>query len=432
MWANRLWLAAVIAATSTFVASAGWASSVDRPLPASWKFWRYWRAIEIPVTAATRLVSVVLPQDVFPRAQENLGDVRVIDDQGTETSWSLLLREGSKKSVNRNIRLRENSYLPGQYTQALLDLGESPAFHNAVEIETTEPNYIDWVQVAASDDAHQWRIVQHRAPIFHFQKDNQQGTRVVHYSENNARYLRLQIYETERQFPVTGAQVLDEVVEPPERVAIAATMTQDSLGPPGTTTWTFDLGTPNLAPEEVRFTAGPTEFSRAVDIENSQDKKGWEPSGHGEIYRFRQGESTRAELAIVMDQNRRARYWRVIVRNGNDAPITGATPTLYMTPRHVVFEQQPGRNYRMLYGQSQARQAQYDLRRRVSRKQMEAAVTAELGPEAINTDWADPRPWTEKNDVVLWLALGIAVVLLGFSALRSLRRSATGTRDKTA
>jgi Protein of unknown function (DUF3999) len=431
LWAHRPWLAAVMAATatSTFVASAG---SADGPLPASWKFWRYSRAIEVPVTAATRLVSVVLRQDVFPRAQENLADLRVIDDQGTETSWSLLLREGSKKSVNRNIRLRENSYLPGQYTQALLDLGESPAFHNAVEIETTEPNYIEWVQVAASDDAHQWRIVQHRAPIFHFQKDNQQGTRVVHYSENNARYLRLQIYETERQFPVTGAQVLDEVVEPPERVAIAATMTEDSPGPAGTTTWTFDLGTPNLAPEEVRFTAGPTEFSRAVDIENSQDKKGWEPSGYGEIYRFRQGESTREELAIVMYQNRKTRYWRVIVRNGNDTPVTGATPTLYMTPRHVVFEQQSGRNYRLLYGQSQASEAQYDLARRVSRKQMEAAVTAVLGPEAVNTDWADPRPWTEKYDVVLWLALGIAVVLLGFSALRSLRRSARGTEDKAA
>jgi hypothetical protein len=133
-----------------------------------------------------------------------------------------------------------------------------------------------------------------------------------------------------------------------------------------------------------------------------------------------------------MYQNRKTRYWRVIVRNGNDTPVTGATPTLYMTPRHVVFEQQSGRNYRLLYGQSQASEAQYDLARRVSRKQMEAAVTAVLGPEAVNTDWADPRPWTEKYDVVLWLALGIAVVLLGFSALRSLRRSARGTEDKAA
>ena len=328
------------------------------------------------------------------------------------------------------MRLRENSYVPGQYTQAVLDLGEGPEFHNAVEIETTEPNYIEWVQVAASDDGHHWRIVQDRAPIFHFQKGNQQGTRVVHYSENNARYLRLQIYETARQFPLTGAQVLDEVVVPAERVAIAAAMTQDAPALAGTTSWTVDLGTPNLTPEEVRFAAGPAEFSRTVDIESSHDKKHWEPCGHGEIYRFRQGESTREELSIGMYQSRGARYWRVILRNGNDAPVPGAAPALYMTPRHVVFEQQPGRSYRLLYGQSEAKQPQYDLARRVNAKQVEAAVAAGLGPEAINTDWADPRPWTEKYDVVLWLALGIAVVLLGFSAVHSLRRSTTGAGER--
>jgi hypothetical protein len=255
---------------------------------------------------------------------------------------------------------------------------------------------------------------------------------VVHYSENNARYLRLQIYDAERQFPVTGAQVLDEVVVPAERVAIAATMAQDSTARAGTTSWTADLGTPNLAPDEVRFAAGPAEFSRTVDIENSHDKKEWEPCGHGEIYRFRQGESTREELSIGMHQSRGARYWRMIVRNGNDAPVPGALPAFYMTPRHLVFEQQPGRSYRLLYGQSEAKRPQYDLARRVNAKQMEAAVVAGLGPEALNTDWADPRPWTEKYDVVLWLALGIAVVLLGFSALRSLRRSTAGTGDKSA
>jgi hypothetical protein len=417
---------------ATVVASAAWASLADAPLPAPWKFWRYSRAVEVPATAATQLAGVVLPQEVFPRAQENLNDVRVIDDQGAETPWSLFLQEGSKKSANRTLQLRENSYVPGQYTQAVLDLGASPEFHNAVEIETTEPNFIEWVQVAASDDGHQWRIVQNRAPIFHFQKENQQGTRVIHYSENIARYLRLQIYDTERQFPVTGAQVLDEVVVPAERVAIASTMTQDTTARTGTTSWTVDLGTPNLAPEEVRFATGPAEFSRTVDVESSRDKKEWDPCGHGEIYRFRQGENTREELSIGMYQSRAARYWRVIVRNGNDAPVPRAMPTLYMTPRHVVFEQQPGRSYRLLYGQSEAKQPQYDLARRVNAKQMEAAVAAGLGPEAINTDWADPRPWTEKYDVVLWLALGIAVVLLGYSALRSLRRSAAGTEDKSA
>jgi len=53
----------------------------------------------------------------------------------------------------------------------------------------------------------------------------------------------------------------------------------------------------------------------------------------------------------------------------------------------------------------------------VNPKQIEAAVAGRLGPEEINADWTDPRPWTEKYDVILWLVLGIAVILLGFSSI---------------
>ena len=142
-----------------------------------------------------------------------------------------------------------------------------------------------------------------------------------------------------------------------------------------------------------------------------------------EIYRFHQGDKVQEQLAVRTNGTSDRRFWRVAVLNGNDAPLSGAAPTLYMTPTHVVFDQQPGRAYRLLYGQSQAKEAQYDLARLVNPKQIEAAVAGRLGPEEINADWTDPRPWTEKYDVILWLVLGIAVILLGFSALRSLRRS---------
>jgi hypothetical protein len=155
----------------------------------------------------------------------------------------------------------------------------------------------------------------------------------------------------------------------------------------------------------------------------SADGREWEPSANGEIYRFHQGDKVQEQLAVRTNGPSDRRYWRVAVLNGNDAPLSRAAPTLYMTPTHVVFEQQPGRTYRLLYGQSQAREAQYDLARLVNAKQIEAAVAGRLGPEEINLDWTDPRPWTEKYDVVLWLVLGIAVILLGFSAVRSLRRS---------
>ena len=55
---------------------------------------------------------------------------------------------------------------------------------------------------------------------------------------------------------------------------------------------------------------------------------------------------------------------------------------------------------------------------------MAAAVPGELGPEVVNADWIDPRPWTETHDIFLWIVLVVAVMLLGYAAVRSLRKSA--------
>ena len=90
----------------------------------------------------------------------------------------------------------------------MVDLGAHAPFHNALRIETSSPDFIEWVQVEASDDGHVWRMVQERAPIFRFRKDNHQGTQVVHYSENNAQYLRVRILDGDAKFPVERRKCL--------------------------------------------------------------------------------------------------------------------------------------------------------------------------------------------------------------------------------
>jgi hypothetical protein len=45
----------------------------------------------------------------------------------------------------------------------------------------------------------------------------------------------------------------------------------------------------------------------------------------------------------------------------------------------------------------------------------------DLGPEEITSNYADPRPFTERHPNLLWVALGLAIVLLGYAALRALR-----------
>jgi hypothetical protein len=393
------------------------------PLPHAWRNWHYSRVIELPTTDSVRLAGVIVPQELYAHAQTALPDLRIIDDTGSEVPYARYAKEGLASSKALPTELLENSFAPGMYTQIVLRLGEQAPFHNAVEINTSESDFIEWVSVEASDDANIWRVVQERAPIFRFRKEGREGTQTVSYSPNNARYLRIRVLDGGTRFPIHGANVIYKTVETPERTNLYTEITADPVLHPGETSWRVDLGTPALSIQEVRFAVNPAEFSRAVEISTSEDGVTWSPFGRGEIYRFLRDNTAEEHLTVAVPSYTASRYWRITIENGNDAPLPGVTPSVYMTPAHIVFEQEPGRRYRLLYGQSRVGAPQYDLARRIDGKQEDAAVVGDVGPEEENPDYSDPRPWTEKNSYFLWIVVGLAVLLLGYSAIRSLRRS---------
>jgi len=414
----RRWAAAAILLAATLTLAA-------RPLPHAWRNWRYSRAIELPATDTARLAAVVVPQDAYQHVQQGLGDIRVIDDGGGEVPFVGYEHEASVSSTTLPTQLIENSFAPGHYTQIVLDDGTKAPFHNCIEINAAESDFIEWVSVEASDDAHVWRIVQERAPIFRFRKESREGTQTVSYSPNNARYLRVRVLDGEKQFSIYGASLTYKTVEPAERERVDATITTDPAALAGETAWRLDLGTPARNVREVRFEVGPADFSRAVEISTSEDGTEWSPFAHGEIYRFQRDDTAEEHLTVDVPGYATNHYWRIEVVNGNDSPLPGIAPSIYMTPTHILFEQQPGRSYRLLYGQSRAAAPQYDLARRIGGKQESAAVAGNAGNEEENQDYSDPRPWTEKNSYFLWIVVGLAVLLLGYSAIRSLRRTSS-------
>ena len=406
--------------------------AAETSLPAAWKHWHYSRVIELaPPDAATtttvgQLAAVVVPPDLYTHSDTGLADLRVIDDRGTEIPYVIFQRLGSSKSSALPATLRENSFSAGAFTQLVLDAGAHAPFHNTVRIETGETDFIEWVQVEASDDGHVWRMVEERAPIFRFRKNAHEGTQLVHYSENNAQFLRVRILDGDKKFPVSGAQILLETTEPAERVPLEMAMVADAKQPSGRSVWSAELGAAMPLVTEVRFDVdAPPEFIRSVDISSSADGKEWGILRNAEIYRYRRADAQQQELTVMISNAlEQSRFLRVEIVNGNDAPLDAAAPKLYITPQHIVFKQQAGRRYRLIYGQERAERAQYDLGRRVNAAQMGAAVEGQLGPEETNADWADPRPWTETHDIFLWLVLVAAVMMIGYAAVRSLRKTA--------
>jgi hypothetical protein len=404
------------------IAVAGALGAADSaPLPVRWRHWSYSRPIVFAPGTQAGYVNITIPFDVYANSKRDLDDLRLIDDKANEVPFVLYAHHGESSEKQLAAKMGEISFAPGKFTQAVLELNEQSPFHNAVYINTPLEDFIAWCEVAVSDDARTWLIVNDRSPIFRFQKNNQTGVQKLHYSQTNARFMRLRIFDGARQFPIEGAVLFYSVTLPAEEVPAPVVLKPETKATPQRSIWSADLGASPFPLNEVRFTVDQKEFSRHVEVQVSDDGTNWSTAGEGEIYRFSESGVEREWLRVSLSEPTQ-RYWRLTVKDGDDRPLAGAQPTLYATPRMAIFHYDPARSYRLIYGQSEAKPAHYDLSRWIGTDAYKGAASATVGAEAANTNHSDPRPWTEQNGTVLWIALGIAVVLLGYSALRSLQR----------
>jgi hypothetical protein len=394
-------------------------------LPSPWRSWRYSRTIES--SRSDVLNYLTIDREIFAHSENRLADLRIIDDLGNELPYELRsLLTFPPEQTALPTTLRENSFVPGQFTQLVIDLGERASFHNNLRVQTPESDFINWVEVAASDDARLWRIVKPRAPISRFRKENLEGSQTIRYSENNARYLRLRIQETSHQFPVTSVDVysspgVGKELLPAAGVPLMAMLRPDSSSSPSQTQWTVDLGSSTIPVAELHFETTQPEFYRAVRILTRADEKEWQSVGGGEIYRYSVGGKIEESLLVRCYEIWGPRYWRVEVLDGNDAPLSAARMSLALSSRFALFKPKPQRAYRLIYGNARPAAPQYDLVKTLRIQPNEEMQHPLLGAEESTSNYADPRPFTERHPNLLWLAVGIAILLLGYAALRALR-----------
>jgi hypothetical protein len=396
-------------------------------LPEAWRHWRYSAPIGVPESAEPQLVRALVPDVVSRKALPFWPDLRVVDDAGREVPFVLHARQRQHSREQRDARLLDVTYQPGHDTRATVDLGADARIHNAIEIETPDREFFARVTVDVSNDGRTWRILQDAAPIYRFQSSGLEGNQVVRYVDNSSRYVRLRIAGGAERFPLQVVRACHEVEREAELLPIEASPTPDPAAPANESWWRADSLA--AAPvSRVAFDVAKPAFHRPVRVRVSDDGETWRTVGRGEIYRLVAGTSGREEEreALHVDfPETIARMVRVEVVNRDDPPLEDARPRLLSTPRRVVFQAVPGARYRLVFGNPEGLPPHYELERVTAAGSLESAPLAHIGAVAENTGYRDPAPWTERHPVVLWGALGIAMLVLGTLAVRALRASGT-------
>jgi hypothetical protein len=404
--------------TTTLLSS--WACSAE--LPEKWRLWRYSRVVQAQSADSDGRSVLTLPWEIFAHCGPGCADVRIVDSRGEEVPFVMEERHASRNVESKVARIIENSFVAGKYTQIIGDLGEAQTYYDSVKVETSRPDFIVWAEVALSDDAKTWRIVETRAPIARFRSREVDGTQTVAFQGLSSRYVRVRIAEPSGQFPVHGISVLQEQEYKPRTIEVPAALAEEKSTDATASLWRITLASPNQPVSELEINTDTAEFYRGVRISGSSDGKQWSYWGSGVVYRYTQAGKVRESLRVEFPETVGNRLLRVEVINGNDLPLTNLTFTLAATPRTLILKEVAGHSYRLLYGNEKATTPQYDLARYLdSGATRTVSRILSLGPEEETTNYRDPRPFTERHPEVLWSALAVAIVLIGLTALKTLR-----------
>ena len=400
-------------------------AALSADLPEKWRSWQYSRGLTANATNSNVVpAQVTLPWEIFAHCAPGCADLRIIDDAGAEVPFLLTARNsGTLSDQVRTLHILENSFVAAEYTQVIGDLGDngSPTY-NQVTVQTSRSDFLVWAEVALSDNANTWRVVMPRAPIARFRSRSIEGDQTISFRGLGSRYLRLRIFAPAEKFPLEGLTVSRELVSTVWRSEIPASFAVLNPAKPSESVFQAALASPNQPTSEVRLQTDSPEFYRGVRIGGSNDGQDWSYFGSGVAYRYKQGDRLRESLAIEYPENLGYRLLRVEIVNGDDQPLKNVRLTCAAFPRTVALKYAPGGTYRLLYGNDHASQGRYDIGNYFHTEgDSTSLLTLSLQPEQTTANYRDPRPFTERHPEVLWIALAAAIVMIGLTAIRTLR-----------
>ncbi|MCX5656145.1 MAG: DUF3999 family protein [Planctomycetota bacterium] len=422
-------LALAIAATLTVLCLAATARGDFDP-----EAWQVYREIKAPEGAKGETARLALDNDVFDKsAGPNLPDLRVLCGETDDIGYVVYTPEQPEPRIERSQAQVFNLAKRGtEASELTLDLGDSPPVTNRIRIRTPARNFGCAVTVEGSDDNTTWRTIRKDAAIFDFGGDIQRQFTTVTIPDTRMRYLRVVVAAPPNGGPIDldGADVFQE--KPAEKsdlpllVGRPVVSRSESQGARETLV-TLDLGSRHLPVQTLTVDTPQENFSRSVHIEVSDDKEHWQPAGDGTTFRFRTARYREEQMAVTFPEAF-GRYVRLKIANGDDPPLPITGVTVQGRPRYVYFPFEAGKQYRLFYGNPDARPARYDYAAVFSKVNRRAAVETRLGepqknPRFIATQATQaPSPWLEQNQWVLYAALAAVVIALGLVALKALKK----------
>jgi uncharacterized protein DUF3999 len=391
---------------------------------------------------------VPLDAQVQNAARRDFADLRVVSDDGAEVACVVRLDAGSEQVTPLTPAVYNREFVPGKSSSLVLDFG-GRAMKNSLRISTPGKNFRREVQVEASEDGKQWRVIREQA--FLFQAEAGAGGRPFSKDEvdlpvGDQRYLRVWVLNQgsdPRRVEIESISAAMIQRSPPtlEPVEISVLSTREDPQSKSTEL-ILDTGARGRVLELLHFSFNDANFQRAVNVEGRDAEVEevdlpledggarrvrreipWQWIASGTLRRVSAGEVTESGEAIKMGRAG-FRFLRIKIYNGDDPPLKLREVQGEAVVRSLLFPAVSGRHYRLYYGNPRAKQPKYDLAQLLPRLEQVRVSAASLGAEEKNPAFGTgvaAGPGRVTRRLLLGGALALVLSVLVW-LIRSVRR----------
>lgn len=395
--------------------------------------WKYRAPIKGVAGIGSDYVTLDIPSGLFSYLKSDLSDLRVVNDDGEVPYVAAVEREIQSVS-SIPARMFNLSTIPGDNTSFMVNLGQSGIFHNSVSVRTSSENFRRMVEVSGSDDASSWRVLNFKGQIFDYTVRDISPVSVeylsVPYPESTFRYLLVTIRDNgEAPLKIQGAEVRREVKLAAREISYAPAMEISENAKDRATEIWLDLGARGIPHRMARLEISDTNFSRAVAIFESDDKKEWRALGYAYIFSIDTPKFYGKQLEFTYPESNK-QYLKFAILNRDDRPLSVSKVSLSGVMRRILFSFNPSRNYYLYAGNPNARRPQYDIE--AISQYVDSTTLNKVGAGATekNLDFEPIKPpLSERSPYVLPVTLGLMVLALAALLLRLFMKFKNPTND---
>jgi hypothetical protein len=362
----------------------------------------------------------VVDEEVWTRARPDLGDLRIYDGQA-QVQYALSLQHGGASSQEEGARIL-NLGDAGGHAEFDLDLGQI-AEYNRIRLSLDAMNFVVTASLAGSNTLGEPPTTQlPPSTLYDFTRENLGSNSVLKLPTSSFRYLHVRLSPGISPQQVKSATVYDLQETQAIWTSVGSCAAPSDKQRITVVTCEWPLRVPV---ERIRFQVDPKQvnFRRSVTLSDS----GRQHAG-GEITRVRLNRAGTAVVSEEMDvpmATQSAGPITVTIDNGDNPRLAIANVQLLSIERRVYLDPQGKSSLKLYYGDIKLDSPVYDYARFFHADP--TAAKAELSPGAHNAAYRgrpDDRPWSERHNAVLWLAMLLAVAVLARLAVRGLKARA--------